>query len=37
MNGERMTVSLEISVGSGMGPAVRAFVRRAVSPILSAA
>ena len=37
MKGLRMTVSLEISVGSGMGPAVRAFVRRAVSTILSAA
>src|SRR5258708_26924750 len=37
MNGERITVILLISVGSGMGPAVRAFVRRAVSTILSAA
>src|SRR5690349_18904185 len=37
MNGLRMTVSLLISVGSGIGPAVRAFVRRAVSTILSAA
>ena len=33
----KMTVSLLISVGSGMGPAVRALVRRAVSTILSAA
>src|SRR5436189_2914649 len=37
MNGLRITVSFEISVGSGIGPAVRAFVRRAVSTILSAA
>src|SRR2546422_4496628 len=37
MKGLRITVSLEISVGSGIGPAVRAFVRRAVSTILSAA
>src|SRR5258708_9674909 len=37
MKGDRMTVTLEISVGRGIGPAVRAFVRRAVSTILSAA
>src|SRR6184192_1700585 len=37
MNGERITVHLLTSVGSGMGPAVDAFVRRAVSTILSAA
>src|SRR5690242_13915584 len=37
MKGLRITVSLLISVGSGIGPAVRAFVRRAVSTILSAA
>jgi hypothetical protein len=37
IKGDRMTVTLEISVGRGMGPAVRAFVRRAVSTILSAA
>src|ERR671937_3160659 len=37
MNGERLPVILLISVGSGMGPAVRALVRRAVSTILSAA
>src|SRR4029077_8863281 len=30
MKGERMTVSLAISVGSGIGPAVRALARRAV-------
>src|SRR6266568_697388 len=37
MKGLRITVSLAISVGSGMGPAVRALARRAVSMILSAA
>src|SRR5258708_5656695 len=37
MNGPRITVYLLISVGSGMGPAIDALVRRAVSTILSAA
>src|ERR1700682_2197756 len=37
MNGERITVYLLISVGSGIGPAIDAVDRRAVSTILSAA